>query len=316
MKILLTAIGKRIQLISFLKKEFKVLGADSSNLNPGRYFIDRFYKVPAYNDGKYIRYLLDICKKESVDILIPLFEKEYPILDSNRNEFKKIGVSLLLSNSSVINTCNDKYSTYEFFKKHDISTPNSWLSVNEIIDQKSNYIIKPRDGMGSQGVYIAKNDKELKFFSNYVSNTIIQEFIEGKEYTIDVFCDKGGRVVSCVPRERLQVRTGEVSKAITRNHRKIITQAVDICEKLGGIGPLTLQCIEDSKGNIYWIEINPRFGGGVPLSMKAGIDYGKMIREWAEGKIVVSQMDRFKSDFLMLRYDEAVFLDDENYSKQ
>ncbi|HPT76551.1 MAG TPA: carbamoyl phosphate synthase-like protein, partial [Defluviitaleaceae bacterium] len=78
-----------------------------------------------------------------------------------------------------------------------------------------------------------------------------------------------------------------------------------------GVGPLTLQCIEDSKGEIYWIEINPRFGGGVPLSIEAGIDYGKMIKEWAEGKLVESQMGKFKPNLLMLRYDDAIFL--ENY---
>jgi len=315
-KILLTAIGKRIQLISYLKKEFTIIGTDCSDLNPARYFVDQFYKVPAYHDENYIPSLLAICQKEAVDILIPLFEKEYPILDKHRKEFKKTGVSLLLSDTSVINICNDKYRTYEFFKSHKILTPESYFSIVEIENPKGKYIVKPRDGMGSQGVFIAKDNKELEFFSSYVPSPIIQEFIEGKEYTIDVFCDRGGRVVSCVPRERLQVRAGEVSKAITRNHKKIIKQAVDICEKLGGLGPLTLQCIEDLKGDLYWIEINPRFGGGVPLSMEAGIDYGKMIREWKEGKAVSSQINCFMADFLMLRYDEAVFLADNNQGKK
>jgi len=233
-------------------------------------------------------------------------------LNSYKKEFEKNDVFLLISDASVINICNDKYRTYEFFKKNNILTPKSHLSVDEIKKTKCQYIVKPRDGMGSQEVYRAKNAKELEFFSNYIDDPIIQEFIEGKEYTIDVFCDRGGRVASCVPRERLQIRGGEVSQAITRNHKKIISQAVEICEKLRGIGPLTLQCIEDFNGDIYWIEINPRFGGGVPLSMEAGIDYGKMIRECAEGKIVASQMYCFKPDFVMLRYDEAVFLNNKN----
>jgi carbamoyl-phosphate synthase large subunit len=309
---LLTAIGKRVQLISYLKKEFEIVGTDCSNLNPAQYFVDQFYKVPSYNDENYILSLFTICQKEGIHVLIPLYEKEYPILDYHRKEFEEAGIALLLSNASVINICNDKYKTYEFFKKHHVLTPTSYLSVDEIKGSKGCYVVKPRDGMGSQEVYKVKNDKELEFFLNYIDNAIIQEFIEGKEYTVDVFCDRGGRVVSCVPRERLQVRSGEVSKAITRNHKKIISQAVEICEKLRGIGPLTLQCIEDFNGDIYWIEINPRFGGGVPLSMEAGIDYGKMIRECAEGKIVASQMYCFKPDFVMLRYDEAVFLNNKN----
>ena len=129
--------------------------------------------------------------------------------------------------------------------------------------------------MGSQGVFIAKNNKELEFFSSYVPSPIIQEFIEGKEYTIDVFCDRGGRVVSCVPRERLQVRAGEVSKAITRNHKKIIKQAVDICEKLGGLGPLTLQCIEDFKEICIGLRLIPVLEEAFPFPWKRALIMGR-----------------------------------------
>ena len=98
------------------KKEFTIIGTDCLDLNPARYFVDQFYKVPAYHDESYIPSLLAICEKEAVNILIPLFEKEYPILDKHRKEFEKTGVSLLLSDASVINICNDKYRTYEFLK--------------------------------------------------------------------------------------------------------------------------------------------------------------------------------------------------------
>lgn len=313
MNILLTAIGKRVQLISFLKKSFNIIGVDCSSNNPAKHFVDAFFEVPSYQDEKYVDTLLKICNDKKINVLIPLFEREYLRLDSRRKEFHDIGVHLLLSNYLVLNICEDKFKTYEFFLEQNIQTPKTWSKSEDvnICDDKSFFIIKPRDGMGSQGVYRAKNKEELNFFSKYVPNSMIQEFIQGTEYTIDVFCDNGGRVVSCVPRERLQVRAGEVSKSITRNHPRIIEEVVEICEKLGGVGPLTLQCIEDSKGEIYWIEINPRFGGGVPLSIEAGIDYGKMIKEWAEGKLVESQMGKFKPNLLMLRYDDAIFL--ENY---
>jgi len=312
MNILLTAIGKRVQLISFLKKNFNIIGVDCSSINPAKHFVDVFFEVPSYQNESYVDALLKICKDTKIDGLIPLFEKEYSLLDRRRKEFHDLGVQVLLSNSFVLNICENKVRTYEFFLEQSIQTPKTWSKSEDvnISDDKSFFIIKPRDGMGSQGVYRAKNKEELNFFSKYVPNSMIQEFIQGTEYTIDVFCDHGGRVVSCVPRERLQVRAGEVSKSITRNHPRIIEEAVQICEKLGGIGPLTLQCIEDSKGDIYWIEINPRFGGGVPLSMEAGIDYGKMIKEWAEGKTVESQMGQFKPNLLMLRYDDAIFIVD------
>ena len=71
--ILITAIGKRVQLIKHLKQNFRVLGVDAGDLNPARNFVDEFYQVPRYTEGSYIDELLEICLKEKVDMIIPLF---------------------------------------------------------------------------------------------------------------------------------------------------------------------------------------------------------------------------------------------------
>lgn len=310
MRILLTAIGKRIQLIKYLKKSYEVFGTDCGDLAPAMYFVDKFFKVPRYNEERYIDKLINICSNENIDLLIPLYEKEFELLCNHRDKFEKIGTSLLLSDSGVINTFNDKYKTYEFFKRNNIDTPATYLKGNILCNYEEisfPLIIKPIDGMGSSNVFKVKNEKELSFFIEYIENPIIQEYIEGAEYTIDVLCDFNGKVISAVPRERLEVRSGEVSKSRTVKDFKIIDAVLDLCSKTKFVGPITIQCIVAVKGEIKFIEVNPRFGGGVPLSFEAGVDYGKYFELMCKGEEITPIIGEFK-EITMLRYDEAVFI--------
>ena len=285
MNILLTAIGKRIQLIKHLKRNWEVIGTDADELIAGKNFVDSFYNIPKYNEKGYIQKLLRICEKEKVDFLVPLYEKEFITLCNSREDFFKIGTQLILSSKKIIEICNDKWKSYKFFKDNNIDIPLSYSKeeLEHILKENKNInfplIIKPLDGMGSNGVFKINNLKELLFFKDYVKNPIIQEFVEGKEYTIDVLCDLNSNIISIVPRLRMEVRSGEVVKSRTEKHEKIIKSTFSLCEKLrecGNIrGPLTIQCIITKYGQIKFIEINPRFGGGVPLTFKAGVDYGE-----------------------------------------
>lgn len=320
MKIVITAIGKRVQLIKYLKKSCTIIGVDAGDLVPAVHFVDKFYKIPKCNEEGYIEILLNICKNEKVEFLIPLHEFEFNILCFNREKFKDIGTTLLLSNKNIIDICQDKFKTYEFFVHNDINTPKSY-SKHEIKNMLDNYgqiqfplIIKPIDGMGSADVFKVSNTKELEFFMDYIKNPIIQEFVEGIEYTIDVLCDLKGNCISIVPRERLEVRSGEVSKSRTAIHKEIIKETYRLIEclvKYGEdvtvIGPYTIQCKITPKNQIKFIEINPRFGGGVPLTFEAGVDYGKYFNMMVTEEEIEPIIGEFE-EITMLRYDEAVFI--------
>lgn len=307
MKLLLTAIGRRIQLVKYLQTSYSIIGIDSGEFVAAEKFVDKFYIVPKITNPFYIEALLKICDEEQVELLIPLYEKEFKLLCTHRNKFKKIGTSLLLSDLDVISTFNNKYKTYEFFKENKINAPTSYIKNNLPSNISFPLIIKPIDGMGSSNVFKVKNEKELSFFIDYVENPIIQEYIEGTEYTIDVLCDFNGKVISAVPRERLEVRSGEVSKSRTIKDFKIINSVLDLCSKTKFVGPITIQCIVTVKGEIKFIEVNPRFGGGVPLSFEAGVDYGKYFELMCKGEEITPIIGEFK-EITMLRYDEAVFL--------
>lgn len=312
MKVLFTAIGRRVQLIEHFKKYHRVTGVDIEELVPAKYFVDAFYKVPKWNDKDYIDNLLNICQKEKIDMLIPLFEREFTLLCENREKFNEIGTVLILSSKRIIEIFNDKWESYKFFMSNNIDTPMTY-SKQELKDCNFPLIIKPTDGAGSKNVFKIKDEKELNFFIDYIENPIIQEFVEGTEYTIDVLCDLDGNVISIVPRQRIEVRAGEVSKGRTVKDMAIIERTLELCNKLKidenikPIGPLTIQCIVDLKGNIKFIEVNPRFGGGVPLSFEAGVAYAELLRKMVKGEEILPIIGEFK-ELTMLRYDEAIYI--------
>ena len=137
---------------------------------------------------------------------------------------------------------------------------------------------------------------------------IVQEYSDGVEYTCDVFVDFAMKVRTVVPRKRIEIRAGEVSKGQIVKHDEIMSQGRKLVETLGaGPGVITIQLIEDLNGNIKIIEINPRFGGGAPLSIKAGANFPKWILQQVIGREPRIKFDGFKDNLTMLRYDDEVW---------
>ena len=312
--VLFTSIGRRVELVKAFKESYerhgiqsRVLGVDTEpSLAPASYFVGRCFKVPKAKDEGYVDSLLAICEAEKVDLLIPLFEPEFLLLDARRFEFARINTCLLLSEYRVIETCSDKFKTYQFFIDHGIKTPYTWLP--EALPEMITYplFIKPRSGMGSQGAQKVESGEQLQFILQHAVDFLIQDYIPGKEYTLDILADLEGQVLSVVPRERLEVRAGEVSKGRTLYCSDLIAQGKLIVEQLGAIGPVTVQCI-DNGTDLYWIEINPRFSGGVPLSIKAGVDYPYLLYQMHQKQNVKPLLGQYDHNLTMLRYDQAVY---------
>jgi carbamoyl-phosphate synthase large subunit len=312
--ILFTAIGRRVELLntftdSFRKRKigFKLVGTDlAPMLSPAAQVLDKIYPVPAWNAPTYLDSLLQICAQEAVNLIIPLYEPEFNLLNAYREDFKAVGVVLLLSGREVLDICNDKYQTYQFFSRIPVKTPQTRLGGQVPPGVNFPLIAKPRDGMGSAGVRKLQSRAELDTLPQE-NELLIQEYITGTEYTLDVLSDWYGNVMAVVPRQRLEVRGGEVVKTRTVRNQRLIDEGARVAAKLGGVGPLNLQCIV-KEDEIFWLEINPRFGGGVPLSYAAGVDYPYLIYRMVQGLPVAPIIGRFEDDLLMLRYDQSLFV--------
>ena len=144
--------------------------------------------------------------------------------------------------------------------------------------------IKPKDGSSSINAYKVDSLDDLKLYAEKIGDYIIQPFISGTEYTIDIFCDYDGNPVYITPRERMAVRAGEVLKTRIVQDEVMIAEMQALIADYMPCGQITVQLIQDEKtGDNYYIEINPRFGGGAPLSMKAGADSAEAVLKMLNG---------------------------------
>ena len=151
----------------------------------------------------------------------------------------------------------------------------SFVPADDIKSYRGGYpaFIKPRDGSSSINAFKANNYEELLAYTKQVPDYIIQPFVDGVEYTVDVFCDWKGYPIYITPRIRLAVRAGEVLKSEISQDEDMIAEVKRLISHFKPCGAITIQLLKSKETRLNWyIEINPRFGGGVPLSIKAGAD--------------------------------------------
>ena len=324
LNILFTCIGRRVSLLNSFRRAAKQLkinasffGTDTTELSPALQLCDKQFLVKPTIHAGYIKQLLSIVKTNNVKLLVPTVDLDLKLLARNKPKFGAMNCSVLVSAPEVIDICQDKRKTYKFLLKNNFDTPATVNIRNAIKDLKNSkseirfpLFLKPWDGYASRGNAIVNNRKELLFYSKRIPNAICQEFIKGTEYTCDVYVDFDMKVRCVVPRKRIEVRTGEVSKGQVVKNSHIMKQATKLVEKLGaGPGVITLQLSLTKDNCIKFIEINPRFGGGAPLSIKAGANFPKWILQELTGKKTNISFDDFKDKLIMLRYDDEVWLE-------
>jgi carbamoyl-phosphate synthase large subunit len=319
--ILFTSAGRRVSLIRCFRRALSDLGlkgtivtADLKNNAPAAFVGDVHVLTPRVTEPDYVPALEEICRSHAIKLLIPLTDTELGTLALHKERFGNLGVKLMAGTVETNEICFDKRSTYQFFKRIGVATPQVF-DPNEL--QRSEglsfpLMLKPATGSSSVGVTKIKNAAELEFFSKYIRNAIIQEFIVGDEYTLDILVDFQGRVRSVVPRLRIETRAGEVSKGLTVKHEGLIRQGKFVAESLpGAIGCVTVQAFLTPDQQITFIEINPRFGGGIPLAVQAGANFPRWIIEMCLGREPEIAIDAWQDGLAMLRYDEAIFVNKE-----
>jgi carbamoyl-phosphate synthase large subunit len=323
MAVLFTCIGRRVSLLrsfqdaaKMLKLKVSFCGADTNRLSPALQLCDEAFLVQPITHAGYIDQLLSIVRKHHVKLLVPTVDLDLRLLADHKPQFERSGCRVLISEPDVIDICQDKRRTFGFLTKHGFGTPRT-MSVRMALaaDRRGQLawpcLLKRWDGSAGRDIAVVNDRAEMRFFARRIPNAMCQEFIEGTEYTCDVYVDFRMRVRCVVPRRRIEVRAGEVSRAQVVKHREIMDQARRLAEVLrAGPGVITLQLFVTEGGRMRFTEINPRFGGGAPLSIHAGADFPRWIlQELAGGRPRIG-FDDFKDGLMMLRYDAEVWLEE------
>lgn len=310
MNILLTSVGRRTYMIDYFKKVLHPTGkvfASNSIMTHALRSADGMLLSPLIYDPDYIEVILSYCKKNKIRLICPLFDVDLLLLSKNKKLFRENGIEVIVSEEQVVHICNDKWETYTFLKNKGFDTPLTFLDLDEAwcaIDSgllQYPLMLKPRWGMGSIGVYKIDSLSELKIlytklkkeiFQTYlqyeskmdVSRCIlIQQYIDGQEYGLDVINDLNGNYVFTIPKKKLGMRAGETDVAEIRMDERFILIGKLLSEKLMHIGNLDVDCFEVGD-RIYVLEMNCRFGGQYPFSYLAGADLPHQLIKWFQGK--------------------------------
>lgn len=313
MHILFTGTGRRIELLQVFRQaslrlgiNLKMYSADMAGDAPGAVFCDYTRRICAMRDKDYIPQLLEICRNDKIDLLIPTIDTDLIVLSENKERFETIGTRVLISSPDMIALCRDKNNTYDFFESCGLLAPKP---TNDYRKYAGPYpcFIKPKDGSSSINAFKVEHEQELVMYADKIGDYIIQPFIDGREYTIDIFCDFEGNPVYIVPRERIAVRSGEVLKTRIKLDERMIEEARRLIQNFHPCGPITVQLIrQKDTDDDYYIEINPRYGGGAPLSMKAGADSPEAIMRLLIGENLTYQDKGIRDGAVFSRFDQSI----------
>jgi carbamoyl-phosphate synthase large subunit len=311
MNVMLTGAGRRIYLVEFFQWALggrgQVIACDSSGSAPAMSEADRRFIVPRIDHPEYVASLLAICKVHAVRLLFSSSDFELGILSQNAARFRAVGTIPVIATPPTIAICQDKWATFHWLRSCGLGTPATYGSLPDARAAVAQgrlafpLLLKPRFGTSSIGVTLVENDRELALAYEWVqvqlrrtflgrwaptgaaNSLLIQQFVRGPEFGMDIINDLSGRHVGTLARRKLIMRAGNTDRAVTVADPSLDGVGAVIGQKLGHLGCLDCDLIKTEHGPCI-LDLNPRFGGGYPFSHLAGANVPAALIAWANGE--------------------------------
>ena len=282
------------------EREIRLVGADMSRDESILQMFDAAYQVPRGNDPAYIDALLDICRNESIDVLLPIMSVELPALAENRARFEAIGTKVSVSDCEALAIANNKRKLFDFLTEN--SLPCAKYSTVHTIDElkdaaerlgypERRVCVKATEGSGSRGFRIL--DESVSRFEAFLNEKptsgivrmqeflsvleeaesfpelLVMEYLPGTEYSVDLLADEGESLVTCC-RKSLRMENSIMLEAEIVNNQAVIDLCEQTTRRLGLDGNIGFDIKERADGTPIIMECNPRLTAGVPYFALAG----------------------------------------------
>ena len=280
--------------------EIKIVSTDMNEDSVGKYLSDEFYAVPPPEDDTYINIMKRIAKETHAKVILPQTTREIIVLSRYKENFKAIGISIVVSEHDKLLIANDKFLLLEKAKEIGIPYPEYYLvtSQNSFIEAierlgypQKKVVVKPRVSNGMRGLRIITPEKwnikkfltkkpegieiDLNSFleifnKNNWPELIVTEYLPGEEYTVDVF--KDGANVIIIPRLRKSIRSGITFEAQVEFREDLIDFSKKLSEALDLNYCFGFQFKLSKEGIPKILESNPRVQGSMVVSTFAGFN--------------------------------------------
>lgn len=312
---LLCSAGRRVGLLRAFRRaaanlhvDLQIVACDAQpEWSAACRLADLAVQVPRADDPSYVPAIEAICCEYNIGLVVPTIDPELLPLAAARDRLAVLGTTVAVSAPPVIEICRDKLRTAEFLAAHGIPVPRTIdLASTSRRSWSGPAIVKPRHG--SAGRAVTRIDSLDGLPDVAAEPMVIQELLEGQEWTVNLYFDGVGALRSVVPHHRVQVRAGEVEKGVTGRQ----AQLMEIAERMaaclpGPRGALCFQAIAAADGSAKVFEINARFGGGYPLADYAGASFAQWLIEERLG-LPDTATDAWAAGVAMLRFDAAIFV--------
>ncbi len=287
--------------------DHEVVGVDMDPDAAGLYLADRGRTVPAADDDDWPDAMREAVDAFGVDVVVPTVDEELPRLP----ELPEVPV--VAPRPAVVDLALDKRRTHRRLATAGHAVPRTWPAdePGSVPESAFPLVLKPRRGRGSRGVRRIDEPTAVDAAvgrSRYApTELLLQEFVEGREFTTGVVATGDGDLLAVVPKETM-AKEGSTTKGVTRHDEAVADSCRRIFETLSPAGPINVQQIVDADGQPRTIEINPRFSSTSCLTVAAGVDAFDLLVRDALGE-TVTPPDRHEAGVYILRYDGHVFVD-------
>ena len=317
MNILFCSAGRRCMLLENFRKTMgekgRIIATDLSITAPALYFADAYYLVPPVSSPEYIDRVLEICKKENVDVVTTCIDPEIMVLAKHRKAFSDLGIEVLAPYEDTAKLCFDEMEMYRYLIKHGIPTVLTYGDLHSFrADLERGKIqfpvfVKPRTGSGSVGARPVDNMEQLREAMEKDPSLIIQEYMAGSvDLDTDVYVDTvSHKPVSIFSKKKISTTIGGANKTISFHDDALIDFLLRALAVFQFNGPIDVDLFYRN-GQYYLSEINPRFGGAYLHAYGAGVDFVKLIENNLAGVENTPCFHNYEENVVMMMYDSVV----------
>jgi carbamoyl-phosphate synthase large subunit len=319
MNILLCSVGRRVKLVEYFKEELnkmsgQVIAVDCDPTAPALYYADIYEVVPRIDHPEYIQHIINLCHKFKVNGVLSLIDPELSLLAHHKKEFENAGIRVIISDKEIVDLCYDKYKTSKFLEEHNLPYIPTYMDTDKLLEDIKNgivnfpFIVKPKKGSASMGIFKVNRIKELLVLTDQCQEYVIQPFMNGEEFGVDVYRDLITKETTHIfMKRKIRMRAGETDKSIAIIDPALKQVVETLMSVLQFIGPIDIDCFKTEKGYVI-SEINPRFGGGYLHAHEMGQNFVRNIINNMMGEPnVVNRID-YKEGTTLIKYDHYIVI--------
>jgi len=306
--VLVTSVSRKVPLVQAVRLAadklgvpVAVIGGDSNPHCIAAAFTDGFWTMPALHELA-AEELIAYCKANQVRWIIPTRDGELAYFARNADTLEAAGIAVMVSKSDAVAACLDKLVFSETGQRLGFPVIPSVTALDDL-DERDSYVVKERYGAGSESIGLALSKEEARRHAGMLKEPIYQPWIEGLEYSVDLYVDRKGKTKGVIARVREVVQNGESQITTAVRDPELESLCAAFAERLGLYGHVVFQVLKGSAGGIHVIECNSRFGGASTLSLHMGLDsfYWFMLESYG-ADLDVYPFHRSKQNKKMVRY--------------